>query len=98
MSLEPEDFPLVTDKSRELLKEKQVIDYEAHRIEFVRWLKTVADSQTRTRPDSSTRRTPPRTNYRSTKGDRVESKVISDATASGYSLAASFGRKDAVLW
>ncbi|RDI72881.1 tyrosine-type recombinase/integrase [Halopelagius longus] len=38
MSLEPEDFPLVTDKSRELLKEKQVVDYEAHRIEFVRWL------------------------------------------------------------
>lgn len=38
MSLDPEDFPLVTDKSRELLKEKQIIDYEAHRIEFVRWL------------------------------------------------------------
>ncbi|SDM38894.1 Site-specific recombinase XerD [Halogranum gelatinilyticum] len=38
MSLNPEDFPLVTDKSREILKEKQATDYEAHRIEFVRWL------------------------------------------------------------
>lgn len=38
MSLEPEDFPLVTDKSREQLHPKQVVDYEAHRTEFVRWL------------------------------------------------------------
>ncbi|WP_193492345.1 hypothetical protein [Haloferax gibbonsii] len=38
MTVNLDDFPVVTDKSRELLSEKQVVDYEAHRTEFIRWL------------------------------------------------------------
>ncbi|MFC4359308.1 tyrosine-type recombinase/integrase [Halobium salinum] len=38
MSYDPEDFAITTKKSRELLTEKELIDYRSHRVDFLRWL------------------------------------------------------------